>query len=115
MIERLRQLNENRTHPLWVSGGDFNMIATTEEKKGGRCRVNRDGSALKDFIHDNWLIDLPTTNGLYTWSNKRVEPQQVASRLDRFLISDNAVHIGGEFIASILPYSGSDHWPIALH
>jgi len=40
---------------------------------------------------------------------------QIASRLDRFLISDNVVHIGGEFIASILPYSGSDHWPIALH
>jgi len=40
---------------------------------------------------------------------------QIASRLDRFLISDNAVHIGGEFTASILPFSGSDHWPIALH
>ena len=40
---------------------------------------------------------------------------QIASRLDRFLISDNATHLGGEFIVSILPVSGSDHWPIALH
>jgi len=88
------------------------MIANMEEKKGGRCRVNRDGSALKDFIQDNWLIDLPTINGLYTLSNKRAEPQQIASRLDRFLIFDNAVHIGGEFTVSILPYSGLDHWPI---
>eukprot|EP00253_Pinus_taeda_P029767 PITA_29767 len=86
-----------------------------EEKKGGRCRANRDGSLLNNFIQNNWMIDLPTTNGLYTWNNKRVAPMQIASRLDRFLISDNAVHLRGEFIDSILPYSGSDHWPIALH
>ena len=85
------------------------MIATMEEKRGGRCRINRDGTLLKDFIQNNWMIDLPTENGLFTWSNKRAEPMQVASRLDRFLISDNAVHLGGEFTASILPYSGSDH------
>ena len=91
------------------------MIATMEEKKGGRCRINRDGSILKDFIHNNWLIDLPSNNGLFTWNNKRAEPNQIASRLDRFLISDNATHLGGEFIASILPVSGCDHWPIALH
>eukprot|EP00253_Pinus_taeda_P035588 PITA_35588 len=91
------------------------MIATQEEKKGGRCRVNRDGSVLKDFIQDNWLIDLPIINGLFTWRNKRAEPQQIASRLGHFLISDNAVHIEGQFTATILPYSGSDHWPIAMH
>jgi len=91
------------------------MIATIEEKRGGRCRINMDGSVLRDFIQNNWMIDLPTNNGLFTWNNKRAEPMQVASRLDRFLISDNAVHIGGEFIASILPYLGSDHWPIVLN
>lgn len=115
ILETLTQLNADRTHPLWISGGDYNMIAKTEEKRGGSCRINRDGSILKDFIQNNWMIDLPTNNGLFTWNNKSAEPLQVASRLDRFLISDNAVHIGGEFIASILPYSGSDHWPIALN
>ena len=115
ILEAFTQLNVERIHPLWISGGDYNMIATIEEKRGGRCRINRDGSALRDFIHNNWMIDLTTNNGLFTWNNKRADPMQVASRLDRFLISDNAVHIGGEFTASILPYSGSDHWPIALN
>eukprot|EP00253_Pinus_taeda_P024375 PITA_24375 len=63
-------------------GGDFNMIANSEEKIGGRCRPNKDGSLLKDFIQSNWLIDLPTANGLYTWMNKRIIPMQIASRLD---------------------------------
>lgn len=115
ILDTLAQLNSERMHLLWISGGDFNMIATMEEKKGGRWRVNRDGSILKDFIHNNWLIDLPSNNGLFTWNNKRAEPNQIASRLDIFLISDNATHLGGEFIASILPVSGSDHWTIALN
>ena len=53
ILEALTQLNAERKYPLWVSGGDYNMIASTEEKKGGRCRINRDGSILKDFIQNN--------------------------------------------------------------
>eukprot|EP00253_Pinus_taeda_P019122 PITA_19122 len=86
ILEAISQLNIDRTYPLWVTRGDFNMIASTEEKLGGRCRINRDGSILKDFVQNNWLIDLPTSN----------------------------VHIGGEFTAHIIPFSGSDHWPIEL-
>jgi len=115
ILDDITLLNANRQHPLWILGGDFNMIATIEEKKGGRCKINRDGTLLKDFIHHNWLIDIPTANGLFTWTNKRVAPLQIASRLDRFLVSDNAVHLGGEFTAHIIPFSGSDHWPIELH
>eukprot|EP00253_Pinus_taeda_P026862 PITA_26862 len=61
VLETLSHLNQDRSHPLWVAGGDFNMIASLEERQ------------------------------------------------------DNAVHTGGEFIANIVPFSGSDHWPIALH
>ena len=35
--------------------------------------------------------------------------------LDKFLISDNAIHLGGDLLASILPLSGLDHWPIRFH
>eukprot|EP00253_Pinus_taeda_P012138 PITA_12138 len=83
IVEALWHLNEERQYPLWVSGVDFNMIASIEEKQGGRCKINRDGTLLKDFINNNSLIDLPTSNGLYTWTNKRVTPMQIASRLDR--------------------------------
>eukprot|EP00253_Pinus_taeda_P010254 PITA_10254 len=69
LLNTLSELNSDRPFPLWISGGDYNMIA----------RV-----------------------------------QQIASLLDHFLISDNATHIRGEFTASILPFSGSDHWPIEL-
>jgi len=109
ILGTLSELNSNRLHPLWISGGDFNMIAKLEEKQGGRNRGNRDGNTLKNFIQNNWLIDIPSNNGMFTWNNRRDGAQQIASCLDRFLLSDNAIHLGGEFIASILPISGSDH------
>lgn len=114
ILDTLSELNSNRLYPLWISGGDFNMIARLEENQGSRSRRNIDGNILKDFIQNNWLVDLPSNNGIFTWNNKRVGSQQIDSRLHRFLISDNATHLGGEFIASILPVSGSDHWPIAI-
>lgn len=71
ILDTLSELNTNRLHPLWISGGDFNMIARQEGKKGGRNRGNRDGNHLKYFIQNNWLIDIPSNNGLFRWNNKR--------------------------------------------
>lgn len=59
-------------------------------------------------------MDPPFDNGIFTWNNKRAGTQQIASRLDRFLLSDNFVHLGGDISSSILPLAGSDHWSISL-
>lgn len=32
ILEDLSTLNSNRLHPLWIAGGDFNMIARMDEK-----------------------------------------------------------------------------------
>eukprot|EP00253_Pinus_taeda_P031319 PITA_31319 len=86
-----------------------------DERSGGRGRSSQDGTLLMDFIQNNWLIDLPFNNGIFTWNNKQAESFQIASRLDRFLLSDNAIHLVGDFAASIFPFTGSNHWPISLH
>jgi len=113
-LETLTSLNSSRRYPLWISGGDFNIITHLEEKKGGRRKLEEDSTSFKDFIRSNQLIDVQTSNGTYTWTNKRRGVHNIASRLDRFLLSDNAIHLGGDFHASILPQGGSDHWPIML-
>jgi len=46
------------------------MIIRLEEKRGGRCRGSQEGIPLKDFIQNNWLIDLPFNNGVFTWNNR---------------------------------------------
>jgi len=38
----------------------------------------------------------------------------VASRLDRFLVSEEVSRGGGGVNASVLPSAGSDHWPISI-
>ena len=114
LLNTIEALNFDRTHPLWIMGGNFNMITHSEEKRGGRTKLDSDSIHFKSFIQKNWLIDLPFYNGTHTWNNKRSDSQQITSKLDRFLLSDNAIHVGGDFQASILPLSGSDHWPIAL-
>eukprot|EP00253_Pinus_taeda_P031207 PITA_31207 len=85
-----------------------------EEKQGVRTRLENDSNGLKEFIQNNQLMDIQTSNGVFTWTNKRRGTQHIASRLDQFLISDNAIHLGGDFHASIMPQGGSDHWPIML-
>ena len=91
------------------------MITKMGERRGGRLRADQDSAHFKDFIANSWLIDIPFSNGTFTWNNKRTGNQQIASKLDRFLISDNAIHLGGDLLASILPQIGLDHWPIMLH
>jgi len=66
LLNTLSELNSDRPFPLWISGGDYNMIASKEEKKGGRSNTNNEDSLLKEFINSNWLMDIPTSNGIFT-------------------------------------------------
>ena len=82
LLNTLDYLNSNRSHPLWIIGGDFNMITRMDEKIGGRSRLDQDNSHFKNFINNNWLIDIPFCNGMFTWNNRRTRGQQIASKLD---------------------------------
>ena len=66
LLDTLEELNNARTHPLWILGGDFNMITRLGEKMGGRAKLEPESSHFKDFIQNNLLIDLQYSNGIYT-------------------------------------------------
>ena len=93
----------------WVMGGDFNLIANLGEKKGGRRTMDKFQEAFGVFHAKNSFMDMETSNGRYTWNNKRRGEHLVASRLDRFLVSETIVHGTGEIMAEVLPAAGSDH------
>jgi len=65
------------------------MITSLTKKNGGQCRLDKDSHAFKQFIEDSILIDIPTSNDLHTWNKKRGRVHQIASCLDRFLISEH--------------------------
>jgi len=114
ILNTLVLINSERTYPISITGGDFNMITRLEDKRAGRAKLDNESIHFRNFIQDNCLIDMSSSNGVLTCNNKRARAQQITSHLDQFLLSDNEIHLGGDFTTSILPIIGSNHWPIKL-
>jgi len=53
ILNTLAFINSERTHPLWIIGGYFNMIKKLEEKKGGWAKLDNESIYFKNFIQDN--------------------------------------------------------------
>jgi len=58
------------------------------------------------FIDIAEMVDLKTKNGQFTWNNKRMNQFQVATRLDRFLVSESIIMQGITLDCNILPWGG---------
>jgi hypothetical protein len=63
MIIDLENLRERNRNPHWILAGDFNIIATLAEKKGGIRRLDRDAEVFSTFIEKTKLVDIRTSNG----------------------------------------------------
>ena len=98
----------------WIIGGDFNLIRSLEEKKGGIHQLNPRTETFNEVIDTLNLVDVRTNNDNFTWNNKRTRDSGIACRLDRFLVTGSIIMNMGELKASVLPSVGSNHWPIKL-
>ena len=110
----LQALSNIYPDELWIVVGDFNMLTSLGEKKGGITRANLDMEALSEAINNLRLMDKETINGIHTLKNRIRGIHQIASHLDRFLISEQLISNGIFIEATILPCMGSDHWPVRL-
>jgi len=113
-INSLNKLIARYPRSKCILGGDFNMITNLLEKKGGLRRLNKDAEAFTSFIDIDKLVDILPKSGNFTWNNRRGGDRMIASRLDRFLISENIIMEGITLESDILPSGGSDHWPVSL-
>ncbi|KAA3461056.1 Exo_endo_phos domain-containing protein [Gossypium australe] len=78
----LRQLNYDHNTP-WVVLGDFNEIANSFEKKGGRLRSERQMMDFRMALEDCNLNDLGFTSRWFTWERGRFFTTNIRERLDR--------------------------------
>lgn len=90
------------------------MIKSLSGKKGGARALSKYSLALQSFTGNMKLVDSEMSNGLFTWNNKRGGEAHVASKLDMFMKSQELMLIEKEITAIVLPFGGSDHWPIQL-
>ncbi|WMV11477.1 hypothetical protein MTR67_004862 [Solanum verrucosum] len=95
----------------WVVAGDFNVVRYPSEKKNCK-RLNKAMEDFSDFIEDMELQDLPLEGGSFTW--RKGDRQDIAARLDRFLISEEWEVSFRKINQSILPRVTSDHNPLLL-
>lgn len=114
MLQIISKLLDPLHHPLKIIAGDFNMITNLSEKKGRIWKLGKESKAFLATIENLNLIGIPTSNGLFTSNNRRGGDHQIASCLDRFILSEAAYLTSWETEARILPQAGPNHWHISL-
>ena len=69
-LEELRSLSAGVGREHWIIGGDFNLIRSLEEKKGGIRTLSGVIASFNETIEDLHLVDIHTPNKHYTCQKK---------------------------------------------
>jgi hypothetical protein len=70
MLVDLENLKAGSCNLHWILVGDFNIITTLVEKKGGTRILDRDAEEFSALIDTMEMVDIRTNNGQFTWNNK---------------------------------------------
>lgn len=97
-----------------IIAGDMNVTLAANEKRGGTRVRDPAREWVEDLILGWDLEDIKPSSGKFTWSNRRVGPNHIAARLDRFLVQSSFLSCGLMASSKILSNSTSDHKPIIL-
>lgn len=70
----------------WIVVGDFNYVLSLEEKRGDVARLDPSSGLLRDNVELLSLIDVKSSNGIFTWNNRQCGEDAISERLNRFLV-----------------------------
>ena len=90
-LDELQSLKEWVGMDHWIIGGDFKLIRSLEEKKGGISTLSSSNATFNKVTEVIQLADIQTTNGYFTFQNKHSRTRHIASLLDRFLVSETTL------------------------
>ncbi|WMV51457.1 hypothetical protein MTR67_044842 [Solanum verrucosum] len=95
----------------WVIAGDFNVVRFPSEKKNCN-RITKAMEDFSDFIEDMELVDPPLIGGSFTW--RKGDRHVTATRLDRFLFSEEWEISFKKIKQALMPRVTLDHNPLLL-
>jgi len=95
----------------WLILGDFNLIASSEDKNKGLTNRAMTGR-FRCLINELELKDLPLLGRKFTWSNQQDSPTLV--KLDRVLCSADWEQLFPNCLLQSCATDGSDHCPLLL-
>ncbi|MBA0856165.1 hypothetical protein Goshw_024247 [Gossypium schwendimanii] len=109
----LHQLNHDQTIP-WVVLGDFNEIANSFEKEGGRLCSDRQMRDFCEALDDCYLTDLRFTGRWFTWERGRFVSTNIRKLLDRGVATFSWVNLFPGYRLEHLSHSFSDYYPLLI-
>ena len=65
-LQNLKAMRTLIPEKPWIVGGDFNLIRSLEEKRGGLRRMDTAMEQFGDMIREQGLVDIQTINGKHT-------------------------------------------------
>ncbi|KAF9610305.1 hypothetical protein IFM89_021975 [Coptis chinensis] len=96
----------------WAVAGDFNVVTSNEERKGGRFPCQTAVNEFVEFINGNALIDTRSLGFKFSWSNKRHGDKRMVQKIDCILVNQKWIDATTEWRSKILQRRISDHSPI---
>ncbi|KAL4278069.1 hypothetical protein GQ457_03G015870 [Hibiscus cannabinus] len=103
----------HRSFGKWCIIGDVNLVAV-QDKIGGAPVNKKQAQCFLDFMNNSGLIELPIKGGLFTWSNRRKDDDEITERIDKILVSSEWSLAYPKAIGILEAAVASDHNPILL-
>ncbi|XP_071909708.1 uncharacterized protein [Coffea arabica] len=98
----------------WFLVGDFNVIISESEKRGGLPFRAREGVDFLQFMAEAGVSDVSFSGSRFTWCNNRPGTTRIWKRLDRLLVNGAALHLQHQVAVQHLGRDPSDHSPLLL-
>ncbi|KAF9623735.1 hypothetical protein IFM89_004816 [Coptis chinensis] len=96
----------------WAIVGDFNIVTSSTERKGGGILCFAAVTEFNSFIHSNALVDSTTMGFKYSWCNKRIGAQRMYQKIDKILVNQQWIDSSAGWRSRIMKRKLSDHSPI---
>lgn len=107
------ELTERQNGKL-ILGGDLNLMRKIEETFCGKYHSDSSREAFEEIMEQHNLIDIPPSNGMCTWINKRIGKNNIKERLDRILIHKSIAATFTLVKRNIVHTIASNHKPMVL-
>ncbi|KAB1219218.1 hypothetical protein CJ030_MR3G001299 [Morella rubra] len=111
--QKLQQTGEQFLGP-WVLFGDFNAVAHSSDKTGGRLLPFSSSNGLFQLSLSHGLVDVDFTGNPFTWTNGKDGQHAIFERLDKGVANGPWRLLFPRAMVCHLPRYASDHAPILL-
>ncbi|XP_019251335.1 PREDICTED: uncharacterized protein LOC109230274 [Nicotiana attenuata] len=98
----------------WGVFRDFNVITTSDEKKGGRCYIMEESLDFIECLNECGLQDAGFIGSIFTWCDNRDPPSTIWKRLDRMVYNSAWFDTLNATTVTHLSRACSDHAPLVV-